>query len=177
MAFFVGLFHCAWYFQGPLASAAPMLHLSTIQQMKRLGKFLPELSELVLQSINLHLWYLTPQTIIFALVDESLSTDQRSSLAVDLSNIPRSKTLPLGKPTFPDLSSHYKKRWISGKLPDLSTFLGPKSWLVFNKLGLDEEDMLWLQFDPMVWELQDGYTRFRGYVKGLTITNDPAGCF
>ena len=36
------------------------------------------------------------------------------------------------------------------------------------------EDMLWLQLDPMVWELQDGYTRFRDYVKGLTIVNDPA---
>ena len=174
VAFFVGLFHCAWYFKCSLACSAPMLHLSTVLQMKRLEKFLPELSAAVLGSINLHLWYLTPQAIVLALVDESLSNDLRSSLAVDLSSIPRSRNLPLGKPVFPDLSSYPKKNWISGCLPDLSTFLGPQSWLIFNKLGLDEEDMMWLEQDPKVWELQAGYIRFRDFVRGLTIVNDPA---
>ena len=163
-----------WYFQCPLASSAPMLHLSSIQQMKKLRKFFSELADVVLQSINLHLWYLTPQAIVFSIVDESLPDDIRSSLAVDLSTIPRSMDMPLGKPSFPDLSSFSEKRWLSGNLPDLSTFLGPQSWLIFNKLGLDEEDMSWLMQDPKLWELQSGFIRFRDFVKGLTIVNDPA---
>ena len=37
VAQFVGLFHAVWYFKCPLARSAPMLHLTTISQMKRLG--------------------------------------------------------------------------------------------------------------------------------------------
>ena len=93
---------------------------------------------------------------------------------MDLSNIPRPKILPLGKPSFPDISSHTDRKWLAGKVPDLSTFLGPHSWLLFNKLGLDEVDMDWLEMDPKIWDLQGGYIRFRDFVKGLTIVNDPA---
>jgi hypothetical protein len=86
VAMFVGLFHAAWYFKCPLASSAPMLHLNTIMQMKKAKKFLPDVAEVVLASIELHLWYLTPQSIPLALIDETLSDDHRSWLAVGLSN-------------------------------------------------------------------------------------------
>ena len=34
--------------------------------------------------------------------------------------------------------------------------------------------MDWLEMDPKIWDLQGGYIRFRDFVKGLTIVNDPA---
>ena len=73
VALFVGLFHAPWYFKSPLASSAPMLHLTTISQMKRLGEIFPDLSKVVLDSINLHLWYLTPQSVPLSLTDTALS--------------------------------------------------------------------------------------------------------
>ena len=74
---YVGLFHALWYFKSPVASLAPMLHLTSIMQMKKMKKaimqmkkrknmkkakklFLPKVVEVVLSSIDLHLWYITP---------------------------------------------------------------------------------------------------------------------
>ena len=95
-------------------------------------------------------------------------------LAVGLSTIPRPVELALGKPSFPDLSSIPDEFWISGQIPELSSFLGPESWLLFNKLDLSDSDMEWLELDPDEWELATGYRRFRDFVRNLTIVNDPA---
>ena len=111
IALFVDIFHAPWYFKGPLASSAPMLHLSTISQMKRAMKDIPDLAPVVLESISLHLWYLTPQCVPLALVDESLTEEKRSLLAVGLANTPRPEVFPMGKPAFPDLSSIPDKIW------------------------------------------------------------------
>ena len=75
VAMFVGLFHAPWYLMCPLAFSAPRLHLSTIHQMKKVEMFFIDLSAVVLESISLHLWYLTPQSIPPALKDEALSAD------------------------------------------------------------------------------------------------------
>ena len=117
--------------------------------MKKLKNILPDLAEVILQSISLHLWYLTPQSIPLALTDEDISADKRSQIASSLLNIPRIEVLPMGKPTFPDLSTWSDQLWSQDKLPDLSTMLGPESWLLFNKLGMGEEDLDWLQSDPL----------------------------
>ena len=174
VALFVGLFHAAWYFMSPLASSAPMMHLTTISHMKKLKKHLPDVAEVVLDSIALHLWYLTPQCIPLALTDETLSSDQRSWIATGLSSIPRLEVFPFGKPIFPDLSTWKEKHWVKGRLPELSSMLGPQSWLLFDKLGLVDEDLDWLLLDPLVWDYNPGYIKFRDFVKNLTIVNDPA---
>ena len=59
-------------------------------------------------------------------------------------------------------------------MPELSTLLGPESWLLFNKLGLIGEDLDWLVLDPLVWDFMPGYVKFRDFVQNLTIVNDPA---
>ena len=80
----------------------------------------------------------------------------------------------MGKPVFPDLSSWPDESWVKDKLPELCTMLGPQSWLLFKKLGLSGEDLDWLELDPVVWDSMPGYIRFRDFVRGLTIVNDPA---
>ena len=174
VALFVGLFHAPWYFMSPLASTAPMLHLSTIYQMKKLKKILPDLADVILESISLHLWYLTPQCIPLALTDETLSADQRSMIGTGLKSIPRLDVLPIGKPSFPDLSTWKERKWARNKLPDLCTMLGPESWLLFNKLGMVGDDLDWLDLDPSVWDVMPGYIKVRDFVTKLTIVNDPA---
>ena len=174
IALFVALFHAPWYFKCCLPSSAPMLHLKTISQMKRAQRFIPDLAPVVLKSISLHLWYLTPQCVPLALVDETLSGDQRSSLAVGIANTPRPEVYPLGKPSFPDLSSIPDRFWKSGKVPELSSFLGPQSWRMFDKLGLTAEDMDWLELDPVIWETSSSYLKFKNFALNLTIVNDPA---
>ena len=138
-----------------------------ISQMRRLGEIFPDLAKVVLDSINLHLWYLTPQSVPLSLTDTTLSPDIRKSLAVKLSSIPSPTTFPMGKPAFPDISVWPDRLWLSGQVPELSYFLGKESWMLFNKLGLTEVDMEWLQLNPEQWELMSGYRRFRDFVKNL----------
>ena len=174
MALFVSIFHAPWYLKCPLPTSAPMLHLHSISQMYRATEYIPNLAPIVLQSIFLHLWYITPQSIPLALLDDSLSADERSLLAVGLANTPKPDVFPRGKPLFPDLTSIPDEFWKSGRLPDLSTFLGPESWLIFDRLGLKEADLDWLQLDPSIWESKPSYKKFKNFIHNLTIVNDPA---
>ena len=151
-----------------------MLHLESISQMKRVQRYMPDVARAVLDSISLHLWYITAPSIPLALVDESVSIDEKSKLAIKLLGFTRPEKFPLGKPSFPDLSSFSDRKWVSGKIPDLSTMMGPESWLIFSKLGMDDKDMEWLEHSPEKWEDFEGFRRFRDFVKKLTITNDPA---
>ena len=108
------------------------------------------------------------------IADESLPSDQRSNLAVTLSNIPRPETFPLGKPSLPDLSEVSDNDWSFGRVPNLSYLLGPESWLIFDKLELTESDLKWLSEDPQTWDIFPGFVRFQNFMKKLTIVNDPA---
>lgn len=105
VAFFIGLFYTSWYFKCFVPSVAPMLHLTTISQMKKFQEFFPDVATTVLDSINLHLWYITPQSIPLALIDEGLAVEQRKNNAQKLSEVARPTVLPMGKPSFPDLSA------------------------------------------------------------------------
>ena len=174
IATFVGLFYASWYFKCPLASGAPMLHLESIIQMKQLEQIMPELAKVVLESIRLHLWYLTPQNIPLALADESLPTHRRMSLAIGLSNVTRTQNITLGKPQFPDLSDWPDNFWLTGQSPAMESFLGPASWLIFNKLGFTSDMMDWLSLSPEDWESNPNYIRFKDFIKNLKIVNDPA---
>ena len=80
----------------------------------------------------MHLWYLVPQTVIFALVDDDLSSCQKEAMARELHDLKREK-IDMGKPVFP----HIDLRETELELPDMSCFVTSSSWLVFDKLGLE----------------------------------------
>ena len=63
---------------------------------------------------------------------------------------------------------------MSGQVPQLQHFVGPRSWLLFSKLELGPVDCEWLQLDPSLWKVLSGYQRFKEFVDNTTIVNDPA---
>ena len=71
------------------------------------------------------------------------------------SSTPRQSAHSLGKPSFPEISSWPKTKWLSDQVPELPSLLGPDRWLLFNKLGLGDED-LELQLDPNTWNIMPG---------------------
>ena len=177
MAEFVGLFHSFWFLKCPVASSSPFLQLQSIMQMKRYGEHRPDISDLVLGSMKNHLWHITEQSVITALVDEDLPTAERKSLALALFNTPRPDSFLPEQPQFPDIFKeefHPQRLWLSGQLPPLHKFVGPKSWLLFYKLQLGQVDCEWLQLDPAVWPLISGFQSFKSFVSKTTIVNDPA---
>ena len=177
MAEFVGLFHSFWFLKCPVASSSPFLQLQSLMQMKRYGEHRLDISDLVLGSMKNHLWHITEQSVITALVDEDLPTAERKSLALALFNTPRPDSFLPEQPQFPDIFKeefHPQRLWMSGQLPPLHKFVGPKSWLLFYKLQLGQVDCEWLQLDPAVWPLISGFQSFKSFVSKTTIVNDPA---
>ena len=68
-----------------------------------------------------------------------------------------------GKPVFPiDLMV---------RNPRLKTFVGPRSWLVFNKLNANG---VWLQMDVSDWESDAEYIRMNACLRDLKVVNDLA---
>ena len=120
---------------------------------------------------------ITEQSVITALADENLSADQRKSLALALYKTPWADKFQPEQPKFPDVFDeklYPNKLWFSGQVPQLQDFVGPRSWLIFNKLQLGQVDCEWLQLEPTAWSLMSGYQRFRKFVTETTIVNDPA---
>ena len=104
-----------------------------------------------------HLWYLSQELVVFALFDEDLPSDERRDMAKKLSLIPCPPTFPPGKPEFPVHLMTVK--------PKMDSFVGPKSWLIFNKMNADGH---WLQKNVEDWEDDGEYeneellARFKG---------------
>ena len=95
----------------------------------------PAVLNACLDSCKRHLWYLTPQLIVFALCD-GLQTGIREQLAKALFDSPKPAAFDSGKPEFPKVKMN-KEISIGEQL------ITESSWLLFSILGLDHPE--WLQ--------------------------------
>ena len=123
----------------------------------------PSISYSIIQSCYRHLWYLVPQTVVFALADPGLPDNQKENIAKKLDSLERS-TVPLGKPQFPVID-------FSGediKLPELSELVSSDSWLVFDKLGLTGSQD-WLSIPPKLWNNFTEFRKFREFVENISV--------
>ena len=114
---------------------------------------------------------------VTALADEELSFSERKDLSESLCKTKRPDRFEPKAQKFHDVFDkkfHPKRLWMSGKVPTLSRFVGPDSWLLFSKLQMKDEDCEWLQVDPVSCPLFSGYRRFKEFVHNTTIVNDPA---
>ncbi len=57
--------------------------------------------------------------------------------------------------------------------PHLSCFLGPRSWFLFDKLNL-KENQEWLSIPAKYWDGFSGYKIAKYFVESLLTVNDPA---
>ena len=76
----------------------------------------PKIAMDLMQSCYRHLWYLVPQTVVFALADPGLTNIQKESMATKLHSLERKK-IGMGKPVFPfiDLSG------LDDDIPDMAS--------------------------------------------------------
>ena len=157
------------WFESPLPTAAARNDLSfMVNILKYRLEVKPSISFSIMQSCYRHLWYLVPQTVVFALADPELSNTQKENMAKKLHSLERN-TIPLGKPQFPVIDFSGEEI----KLPDLSQFLSPESWLVFDKLGLaGSQD--WLTVPPQFWTNFQEFRKFSEFVKNISVCNDIA---
>ena len=90
----------------------------------------------VLKSCRRHQWYLNGQTVILALSDPGLAAEEKQKLAKTLFRTPR-LAISTGKPEFPDVSWECEAE----KRPELHTLVTHNSWLVFDLLQLQGQQV------------------------------------
>ena len=86
------------WFLNRLAVSAAITDLDFMSKVMKFCLRKPVLAWHLLQSAKLHLWYLTPQMVILALVDEKIEAVEREKIARALHASPR-KAIELGKPS------------------------------------------------------------------------------
>ena len=101
--------------------------------------------------------------MVFGLFDYNLADEERRAMGSKLLASPRPLHFKPGKPLFPldKMSPH----------PSLHSFIGKRSWLIFEKLNAVGD---WLQLEVNDWSKDDEYQRMRSYLSDLKVVNDLA---
>ena len=167
---FILIFYVKAWLQSPLPTAAARNDLSFMFKMMRYRQVVkPTTAMAVMQSCFRHLWYLVPQTVVFALFDQGLSDQQKEAMGKKLHGLDRTK-IEAGKPAFPfvDLSGNEMH-----EMPCMSSFVTPDSWLLFDILGLTE-DQDWLTVPAAHWENFSQFRKLKEFAENVSVCNDIA---
>ena len=117
-----------------------------------------------LRSCNRHLWYLTPQLVVFALVDHAVPEDNKRKMATRLHNTVR-KEIGCGRPKFPSIDDNNEI--------ELEDLISSESWLIFDLLGLNGHQQ-WLLTPPSTWYDVKEYQILKKFISSVSVTNDLA---
>jgi len=119
-----------------------------------------ELAESALATLNRHLWYLAPQTVMFALFSNKVSEDTKSRMAARLLTLDRPDSPSLGLPKFPVITA-------KTELWDLVT---EASWEFFEVVKSDP--LPWLSKRVSEWEAHSEYQTVKAFVSTVKVVND-----
>ena len=169
MVEYIALIHVPYFLQCPIAASAPRqdrdfwVDLLVYKDCFDHHSVQFEMVSSVQKNFHNHLWYLTEQLVILGLFDEHLSNEERKSMAVKLCSQAKPRNFPPAKPKFP-------KNLLTND-PQLDSFIGPKSWLLFEKLGANGA---WLNTDPEEWVNDEEHQRMSNFIRDLKVVNDLA---
>ena len=119
-----------------------------------------ELADSALATLNRHLWYLAPQTVLFALFSDKVSEDTKSRMAARLLTLDRPDSPSLGLPKFPVITA-------KTELWDLVT---EASWEFFEVVKSDP--LPWLSKRVSEWEAHSEYQTVKAFVSTVKVVND-----
>ena len=106
--------------------------------------------------------------MILCLADDSCPF--RNDVAAALLEQEVLDSFPPRKPKFPLMP---ESLWPEdGNLPNLATFIGQRSYLLFSLLEFTRSEMDWLKFDCSEWEKFSGFLKFNNFAKKLAVVND-----
>ena len=170
LAEYIVLFFVPHYLQARFAGAAPRLDrdlwsgLCKYEALHAIGSKQQILTSAAKESLKRHLWYLTQECIIFSLFDDELADAERRQVADHLLVHPRPPMFATGKPHAPNHN-------LLTPNPQLSSFVGPRSWLLFDLTNVGSQ---WLQRPVAEWPLEADYRQLLGLIRELEVVNDGA---
>lgn len=165
MAHFIALFYTKTFLRTRIACFAPINDFYFFKAILWYKEDCDDIANSVLKSCKRHCWYLTEELVIFAIFNEHLSSFTRYLLAKTLFNTPKPNNFVLGKPKFPNFTT---------ELPFLSSFISPRSWLLFSLMGLSNCQTDWLQLPVEYWDLMENYRTIKNFINQLEVVNDCA---
>ena len=155
------LIYAPHFLSASFGADAPMNDLKLFKLLCAYKSVDRELADKVLEKFQLHLWYLTEEAVVLSLFSFKLEADEKSRIAARLLTFPVPSSLEPGKPVFPKIE-------LSTQLVDL---VGPKSWLLFNLLGVGHS---WLEKDVSLWEEDDSFRLTEAFARSVKTVNDTA---
>jgi hypothetical protein len=167
MAVYIGLFYGKYFLQSALTAAAPANDLHFFYLMKKFSVIDPEAAKETIKSISRHLSYLTEELVVFSLFDDLLNYAEKTMIGKRLYHIDRPRNILPNKPKFPAIV------WRDDEKPLLSSFVGSKSWLLFNLLKLEGKQE-WLNIPSEHWHNFEDFKKAKHFVDSFLCTNDSA---
>ena len=152
------LYVSAWL-AAPLAADAAVNDLQLYQRLLKYRAVDEEVANASLAVIRRHLWYLRPQTVVFALFSDKVEDAVKQEMAEKLSSL--------------SVPEEFENENVSidekTRLPDL---VDGSSWLIFSRLKL--ADAGWLSRPVESWSEDEQYCKDKEAIEGLKVTNDVA---
>lgn len=158
--FFICIFYAPWFLKCSKMQNASNNDLLCFNQVFVLEKYYPALSARLLESLQLHTWYLTRELVITAVTDPNVEKDERKEILNELLK-PQNMAPDIfvkGKPKLPIITAETK----------LSDLVGPQSWQILQVAGITRAEVEeWAN----TGEVDETFLTF---VKQLTCVNDCA---
>ena len=139
----------------------------------------PDLAGGVLANMKGHLDYLSEENFVFSLASRRVRSEEKRDIVDHLLSLEVVDTsfLPPPAPKRGEQKVEIPKplQTSRGTSPSLAEFVGPKSWLVFDRLNLSIGSLDWmLEDDINKWVEYQSYNEFCDFVMKLSCTNDEA---
>lgn len=168
VGFVLHLYGC-FFLSASLSTAAPRIDLNFWYSLIQYQHIDPEIAASAKASMRRHLWYLTPELVVFGLFDDGLPNQEKQLMAVELRRKPRPLLFAPGKPgqpNFDPVAAH-----LTQVRPPLASFVTDRSWLLFSLLDANGD---WLENDPSTWLNDPEYLHLQELIKDMEVVNDSA---
>ena len=115
-------------------------------------------------SLKRHMWYLSEELVPLALCDQGVSNETKDDIVSAMLNTGRPHDIPPQKPLM-------HTRLLEKTQVNLDLFVGERSWLMFQLLGINT---CWMHEQSREWPQNAEYRRFCTIVSSLKVVNDCA---
>ena len=177
MAEYCAIHYLPWMLLAKYAAAAPRHLLTSIANLRSIRSSHPTVSSVALQKKELHLNFLSPENIVFAMFDTELCSETREAMALKLYTY-RTQLRP-GERLIHELQvpgpffCTGEAYWANGT-PCLSMFVNGRSFLLWELFEQDQNMIGWMEEPVDSWEEYEAYRELNFFVNNLCIVNDPA---
>ena len=111
--------------------------------------------------LQLHTWYLCPETVVFAICSNNIPADVKGEMALALASTQRPDHIQVKK----------ADKVLIQETTTLHSLISEDSYTIFDILDIDDQ---WLTEDPKTWISNRDYAILCAFILSLKVTNDTA---